>query len=201
MFSVAPLLFLALSLWLARGLPRPPLLTAVAAFVPAALLFSSRPQPPAQHRDPVRHLRSHPAASTLRHVSTGGAESAEALMWIGGFAAAVAFALLPRRVASVALAGGRGALPRRLLLLRVRLDPRPLASDARTDLDVQPELDRRTNRPWLECRLPLRSDAGSVWRGADHVADRVLEPQCRDGLHARPAGPGPHRQRGDVRRR
>ena len=31
MFGVAPLLFLALSLWLARGLPRPVVLTAVAA--------------------------------------------------------------------------------------------------------------------------------------------------------------------------
>jgi hypothetical protein len=38
MFHVAPILFCALVLWLARGLPRPRVLTAVAALVPALLL-------------------------------------------------------------------------------------------------------------------------------------------------------------------
>ena len=40
MFGVAPLLFLAFSLWLARGLPRPIALTAVAALAPAALVLT-----------------------------------------------------------------------------------------------------------------------------------------------------------------
>ena len=40
MFDVAPLLLLALVLWLHRGLPRPPGLTAVAAFLPVALLLT-----------------------------------------------------------------------------------------------------------------------------------------------------------------
>jgi 4-amino-4-deoxy-L-arabinose transferase-like glycosyltransferase len=102
MFSVAPLLFLALCLWLARGLPRPPFLTAVAALAPAALLFSLD----------LRSLLNIGILSDtfglipLLRLSSrlvGGAESAEALMLIGGFVGALAFALLPRRVASVAL--------------------------------------------------------------------------------------------------
>jgi hypothetical protein len=39
MFNVAPVLFLALAVWLARGLPRPPALTAAAAVVPVAFLL------------------------------------------------------------------------------------------------------------------------------------------------------------------
>jgi 4-amino-4-deoxy-L-arabinose transferase-like glycosyltransferase len=102
MFSVAPLLFLALCLWLARGLPRPPFLTAVAALAPAALLFSLD----------LRSLLNIGILSDtfglipLLRLSSrlvGGAESAEALMLIGGFVGALAFAVLPRRVAGVAL--------------------------------------------------------------------------------------------------
>ena len=105
MFTVAPLLFLALSLWLARGLPRPPLLTAVAAVAPAALLFSL---------DLSRLLNVGILSDTFGLIPLlrlsgrleGGVESAEAVMWIGGFAAAAAFALLPRGVARVALPAG-----------------------------------------------------------------------------------------------
>ena len=39
MFNVTPALFLALVVWLARGLPRPPALTSVAVLVPVALLL------------------------------------------------------------------------------------------------------------------------------------------------------------------
>lgn len=40
MFNVAPVLLLALVIWLARGLPRPPVLTAVAVLVPVAFLVA-----------------------------------------------------------------------------------------------------------------------------------------------------------------
>jgi hypothetical protein len=40
MFNVVPVLLLALVVWLDRGLPRPPALTAVAALLPAALLLT-----------------------------------------------------------------------------------------------------------------------------------------------------------------
>jgi hypothetical protein len=102
MFAVAPLLFLALSLWLARGLPRPRLLTAVAALVPAALLFSL---------DLQRLLNIGILSDTFGLIPLlrlsgrleGGVDSVETILWIGGFAAAVAFALLPRRAGSVVL--------------------------------------------------------------------------------------------------
>jgi hypothetical protein len=102
MFSVAPLLFLALCLWLARGLPRPPALTAVAAVGPAALLFAL---------DLKSLLNIGILSDTFGLIPLlrlsgrleGGVESTETLMWIAGFAAALAFALVPRRVARVAL--------------------------------------------------------------------------------------------------
>ena len=105
MFTVAPLLFLALSLWLARGLPRPPWITAVAALAPAALLFTLD----------LRSLLNIGILSDtfglipLLELSgrlVGGVESAETLMRIGGVAAALAFAFLPRRIAGVALPAG-----------------------------------------------------------------------------------------------
>jgi hypothetical protein len=105
MFSVAPLLFMALSLWLARGLPRPPVLTAVAALVPAALLLSLDLKSLLN----IGILSDTIGLIPLERLSSrleGGAESAEALMLIGGLAAALAFALLPRRVASIALPAG-----------------------------------------------------------------------------------------------
>jgi hypothetical protein len=40
MFNLGPALFLALVIWLARGLPRPPALTAAAVLAPAALLLA-----------------------------------------------------------------------------------------------------------------------------------------------------------------
>ncbi len=40
LFNLAPVLLLALVVWLARGLPRPPVLTAVAVVVPTALLLT-----------------------------------------------------------------------------------------------------------------------------------------------------------------
>ena len=103
MFSVAPLLFLGLSLWLARGMPRPIFLTAVAALVPAALLLSLD----------LRALLNIGILSDtfgliplLRLTGTFGFGTVEALMWAGGLAAGLAFALLPRRLAAVALPAG-----------------------------------------------------------------------------------------------
>jgi hypothetical protein len=105
MFGVAPLLFLALSLWLARGLPRPVLLTAVAALAPAALLLTL----------PLRSLLNISILSDtfgliplFRIVSRPdiGVDTVKLLMIGGGVAAGLAFALLPRKLATVALPSG-----------------------------------------------------------------------------------------------
>ncbi len=102
MACVAPLLFIALALWLARGLPRPWLLAAVAGLVPATLLFAL---------DLTALLNIGILSDTfglipLLRLSSrleGGVESAETLMGTAGIVVALAFALLPRRIAVVAL--------------------------------------------------------------------------------------------------
>jgi hypothetical protein len=105
MFGVAPLLFMALSLWLARGLPRPVLLTAVAAFAPAALLFTL---PLARLLNIGILSDSFALIPLFRLVSRPdiGLDTVRLLMLGGGFAAALAFALLPRKLARVALPAG-----------------------------------------------------------------------------------------------
>ncbi|HET8653179.1 MAG TPA: hypothetical protein VFM13_11485 [Gaiellaceae bacterium] len=102
MFAATPLLFLALALWLARGLPRPALLTAIAALVPAALLVAL---------DLTSLLNIGILSDTfgliplyrLSAVIDGGVATVEDLMVAGGFAVGLAFALLPRRPAAVIL--------------------------------------------------------------------------------------------------
>jgi hypothetical protein len=105
MFSVAPLLFIAFGLWLARGLPRPLVLAIVAAFAPATLLFTL---------DLKNLLNIGILSDTfglipllrLSDLVRGGTDTVEVLLWVGGLAAAVAFVLLPRRLAAVALPVG-----------------------------------------------------------------------------------------------
>jgi hypothetical protein len=96
---------MALSLWLARGLPRPVLLTAVAALAPAALLLSL----PLENLLNIGILSDTFGLIPLLRLSQkidGGIDTVETLMWIGGFAAALTFALLPRRFARAALPSG-----------------------------------------------------------------------------------------------
>ena len=102
MFSVAPLLFLALCLWLARGLPRPVLLTTAAAVAPAALLLTLDLQSLLN----IGILSDTFGLIPLMRLSSlidGGVDRVELLMRAGGVAAALAFALLPRRIATIAL--------------------------------------------------------------------------------------------------
>jgi hypothetical protein len=105
MFTVAPLLFLAFGLWLARGLPRPLVLTIVAAFAPAALLLTL---------DLKSLLNIGILSDTfglipllrLSDLVRGGTDTVQVLLWLGGLVAALAFVLLPRRIAAVALPAG-----------------------------------------------------------------------------------------------
>ena len=102
MTCVAPLLLLALALWLARGLPRPWLLAAVAGLIPAALLFAL---------DLTALINIGILSDTfglipLLRLSSrleGGVESAETIMGTAESSSELAFALLPRRIAVVAL--------------------------------------------------------------------------------------------------
>jgi hypothetical protein len=105
MFCVAPLLFLALALWLGRGLPRPVLLTAVAAAGPAALLLALDLKSLLQIgvlSDTFALIPLFKASSRL----DGGVETVRVLMLGAGAAAGVAFALVPRRIAAAVLPAG-----------------------------------------------------------------------------------------------
>jgi hypothetical protein len=96
MFFLAPLLFLAFVLWLDRGLPRPVLLTLVAAAVPAALLFAL----PLGSLLNVSILSDTfgliPFLRLSQRFVPGGVGEARHFLLAGGIAAALAFVLWPR---------------------------------------------------------------------------------------------------------
>ena len=100
MFHVAPLLLLALLVWIESGLPRPPVLTAVAAAVPALLLLFL----------PLSSLLTTSMFSDtfgliplfrVENFFDGNVDRVRWLMIAGGVGAALLFAFLPRRLALV----------------------------------------------------------------------------------------------------
>jgi hypothetical protein len=101
MFGLAPLLLIAFVVWLARGLPRPPLVTAVAALIPALLLVSL----PLGRLLNISILSDTFGLIPFLRLSQKlhGISDARAALLLGGAAAALAFALLPRRLAATAL--------------------------------------------------------------------------------------------------
>ncbi|MFN2470675.1 MAG: hypothetical protein ABR583_06745 [Gaiellaceae bacterium] len=98
MFPLAPLCFVALVVWLARGLPRPPLLAVPAALIPVLLLLKV---------DLEGLLGIQILSDTFGLIPIwravqlldGGAGTAQLLLWLGAGVAAAAFLLLPRRLA------------------------------------------------------------------------------------------------------
>jgi hypothetical protein len=100
MFHVAPLFFVALVLWLYRGLPRPPALTAIAMLVPAALLVMI----PFETLFNVSLLSDSFGLIPLFRLTqrlAGGAEEVRLLLGLGLVGAGVLFAVFPRRLAAV----------------------------------------------------------------------------------------------------
>jgi hypothetical protein len=102
MFNVAPLLFLALAVWLARGLPRPPALTAAAVAVPLGFLLTL----------PYQSLIASPAVFTdtfgliplyrLQLLHTGP-QDLTIVVGLAALAAGLLFASLPRSWARIAI--------------------------------------------------------------------------------------------------
>jgi hypothetical protein len=96
LFSVFPVLLLALAVWLGRGLPRPPALTAVAVLIPIGFVLTL----------PLETLVGTGAFFTdtfglipfwrLTTVLTGGAADARILLAAGALVAGGLFAALPR---------------------------------------------------------------------------------------------------------
>jgi hypothetical protein len=109
MFSVFPVLLLAVAVWLGRGLPRPPALTALAVLIPIAFVLTL----------PLETLVGTGAFYTdtfglipywrLTTLLTGGAGDARILLALGALVAGGLFAALPRPwarlVVPAALAG------------------------------------------------------------------------------------------------
>ena len=100
MFHVAPLLLLALLVWIERGLPRPRVLTAVAAAVPAVLLLAL---PLGSLLNISMYSDTFGLLPLLRvqNLFNGNVDAVRWLMIVGGIGAALLFAFLPRRFALV----------------------------------------------------------------------------------------------------
>jgi hypothetical protein len=95
MFFLAPLVFLAFTVWLDRGVPRPPALAVAAGAIPAALLFAL----------PLASLLNISILSDtfgliplmrLASKISGGVPEVRHLMLAGGIGAAIVFVLWPR---------------------------------------------------------------------------------------------------------
>jgi hypothetical protein len=102
MACVAPLLLLALALWLGQGLPRPWLLAAVAGLVPAALVYALDLEALLN----IGILSDTFGLIPLLRLSgrlEGGVDSAETILGTSAILVGLAFILLPRRIAVVAL--------------------------------------------------------------------------------------------------
>jgi hypothetical protein len=100
MFYVAPLLLIALVLWIYRGLPRPPALTPIAVLAPAALLVMV----PFETLFNTGFLSESFALIPLFRLTqrlAGGAEEVRVLLGLGLVGAGVLFAVFPRRLAAV----------------------------------------------------------------------------------------------------
>lgn len=152
MFFVVPLLFMALALWLDRGLPRPVVTTAVAAVVPVLLLLDL----PLEKRlnvsvtsdtfgfIPLLRLSNHISIPTVR-----------LLMLVGAVVAAAAFALLPRRWARVVLPS---ALALYLVLSTVQVfrTVRDFARNTRAVLEP-------AHLTWIDSTLPKGASTGVIF--------------------------------------
>jgi hypothetical protein len=98
LFALAPLLFLALAVWLERGAPRPPVRTAIVALaavgavlaLPVASFVTAATIPDAPTLIPLYRLHVHAPSLSL-----------EVVLDVAAAIAAAAFALVPRRLAWV----------------------------------------------------------------------------------------------------
>jgi hypothetical protein len=119
MMYVAPLLFLALVIWLARGLPRPAALTVVAVTLPSGLLLTLPWGRLLRHEIVSDTFALVPLLSLRERAGLG---AVHALVWLGVAALAALFAAVPRRQAralvplavAAVLALSGGAVGRRM---------------------------------------------------------------------------------------
>lgn len=97
MFYVEPLLLLALVIWLARGMPRPPALVAVGAAVPVGLLITL-PLESLFNGSALNDTFGFTPFIRLSEVLNGGISETRTLMGLGAICAVILFAVVPRRI-------------------------------------------------------------------------------------------------------
>ena len=102
MFCVAPLLLLALVVWIGRGLPRPPIFAVPAALGSAALVLAIPLAARLNYAIDSDTFGLIPLFRLLQPLS-GDVGEVRWIMILGAFDAALAFLLVPRRIAAVAL--------------------------------------------------------------------------------------------------
>ena len=185
MFSVVPLLFLAFSLWLARGCrgrsssPRSPRWRRLRS---CSRCRSEGCSTSASSRTRSASSRCTGSCCGRTSVSTPSGGSC----WEDRGGARVC-APPPQAGPRCAPVGGGASAPAGVRR-RIRLDPRPLARNRSADRGSRAELDRRGDRHRRRGGISVRGDRRSHQRSADPLADRVLEPEHRDRLSARSAG-------------
>ena len=204
LFPLAPLLFIALVVWIARGLPRPRVIAAVAALIPVALLLDVRLGDLLGVQilsDTFALIPVWRAAQLL----DGGTDAAQTLLLARG-GRGRGRVPLPAAAARAAHPARHRRVPRDRLVSGVRRRPRLLAQPAGLRGRRRPRLDRRADRHARRCALPLRRVEGAGLRRHDPLADRVLEPRAsatRDRARAgraRPAARGERQRRPGHRR-
>ena len=176
MFFVVPLLFMALALWLDRGLPRPVVTTAVGPPSPCCSCSTCRSRSASTSRSP----RTRSASSRCFGSRTTTRFRRALADDRGAAVAALVFALLPRRFARVVLPSAL-ALYLALSTVQVFRTVRDFALNTRAILDPA-QLTGSIREPprGASTGVDLRLDGGSVRRGAADVAGGVLEPR-REG--------------------
>ena len=154
MSCVAPLLLLALTLWLSRGLPRPWLLAAVAGLVPATLLFALDLKALLNIGILSDTFGLIPLLRLSRRLE-GGIESVETLMGSAAIITAIAFVLLPRRIAVVALPA--------LVAIALVASSYSVFGAIRDHSQRTLALTSTTNPSWIDERIGSRSEAAYLY--------------------------------------
>ena len=162
MIHVAPALILAFVLWLARGLPRPPILASAAAVGSAALLLLI-PLQTVLNPSILSDTFSLIPLLRVDEALSGGIDRVRLAMLAGGAAMALAFLFAPRRYAAVGLPlllaayfaiatnSVQGALEDYSRNLRGLVPPEPSWIDARVGADTDvPYLYGSTVDPFRE---------------------------------------------------
>jgi hypothetical protein len=108
MIYTMPVLLLALAVWIGRDLPRPALIASVAAVGSAALLLAI---PLARFVDLTILSDTFALIPLLRleRIVSGGLDDVRSIMLLGALNAALAFLVLPRRIATVLIPVALGA--------------------------------------------------------------------------------------------